>query len=137
MEIIREIYQDYEIIINSTICKSDKIEMEIIVTPYIKGLYKLIWERNMVSMTWEQYSNKEEPDNSNDTMVIYYFEDFCRGQHNVYKESIEIPNNYKTNEVEKFIAQQYITTVKQDIDKKISNGISLQKLLLTHLMFRC
>ena len=81
--------------------------------------------------------NKEEPENSNDTMVIYYFEYFCRGQHNIYKESIEIPNNYKTNEVEKFIAQQYITTVKQDIDKKISNGISLQKLLLTHLMFRC
>ena len=35
MEIIREIYQDYEIIINSTACKSEKIEMEIIVTPYI------------------------------------------------------------------------------------------------------
>ena len=82
MEIIREIYQDYEIIINSTICKSNKIEMEIIVTPYIKGLYKLIWERNMVSMTWEQYSNKEEPDNSNDTMGIYYFGYFCRKSQN-------------------------------------------------------
>lgn len=130
MEIIRKIYKDYEIIINYSNNKSDEIEIEIIITPHIESLYKWMWERHMVHITWEQYSSNEEPENSQDKMKIYILEYFCGRHRNVYNQTIKIPDCYKTNESVMLIGQDFLNTVEQEIDKRFD----LKKLLWAQLI---
>lgn len=89
MDEIREIYHDYIIISKNIVNKSFRVEMDVLVAPSVKSLYKWLWECGVVSTKVEILEAGGKP-KKEDEDVVHYFILFVHKYHYTYTESARI-----------------------------------------------
>lgn len=116
MQEIREIYNDYVIVTKDVRSDTYRIEMDVIVTPYIDSLYSWLRKNGVVKTQLELlkmgYAPKKE-----DEDVIFYLMQFVHKYHYTYTESTHIYLNFSCGGRHGLAEERIINKIRKKIDK--------------------